>query len=143
MNQIVPNYLNASVVILVVAGALALSGCSSDVSEGRSDSTTASSHTGISGDSESEAGSTVVLGELASIDGQIAVGETIAVLVDLPSDIWDVTNSDDGVVKVLGADSSDDASIVQLVGIARGESIVVFDGEDDIRDEITVVVVDE
>ncbi|WP_449282308.1 hypothetical protein [Leucobacter sp.] len=81
----------------------------------------------------------VPLGELASADGELAVGEEISVLVDTPGIEWEISNSDPDAVEVVEGDG--DPRTVRLIARAAGESHVEFTGSiDDAADEILITV---
>ncbi|MGO1661769.1 MAG: hypothetical protein ACTHYD_08400 [Canibacter sp.] len=111
---------------LIAVLALALTGCSG----GTSEAPTATE------DKAQELADAVLVGELASARDTIAVGEVIPVIVDLPDDEWEVTNTNPRVIEI---DTSKDL-LVRLVGVSEGESTIEFTAENGDTDSITVMV---
>lgn len=121
-----------ALVALACAGLVFSVGCSSDE--------------GSQGAHERPANEAVVdgvVGELASVEGELAVGEELSVLVPLPTDQWSVENGDETVAHITEEATGDEVSVVRITALAPGESTVVFQGQGDISDEITVTVSDE
>ncbi|WP_053385254.1 hypothetical protein [Leucobacter celer] len=81
----------------------------------------------------------VPLGELASVDGELAVGEEISVLVDTPEIEWEISNSNPDAVEIV--DGGGTPRTVRLIARAAGESHVEFSGSiDGAADEILITV---
>jgi hypothetical protein len=89
-------------------------------------------------DAEQRFADTVMVGELASGKHTIHVGEIIPVVVDLPDDKWDVTNSDPKVVEL--SEGEADVAVVKVIGKKAGTSTVEFTTGDGDKDAMTVTV---
>lgn len=98
--------------------------------------------TGCSASSNSEAeynlADAVMIGELRAADSNISIGDVIPVIVDLPDDQWEVTNSNPDSVEV--AETHEKVTVVTLTGTSPGESTVEFTAENGDTDSITVTV---
>jgi hypothetical protein len=130
-----PALLRTGLLALGVAAALAVAGCGQGaVAEPESGDEVAAL--------PQSAAETVdaTLGELSAVDGGIRVGEELTVLVDLPDQGWEVSNSNPSAVEIAEEGSSGGARLVRITGIAAGESLVAFEIENGERDELAVSV---
>lgn len=83
----------------------------------------------------------VPLGELAAVDGRLAVGEEISVLVDTPGIEWEIGNSNPDAVEVV--DGEGDPRTVRLIALAAGESRVEFSGSTEGAADAILITVQE